>query len=89
MGILQRVLREHVTFEPANPVHRAAYWHLRTTGRQFEKLRFVVEEGFSSVLTMMQAKISDHYCRLPMQSGNVTPIGSVTPIARGEATWLK
>lgn len=63
MGILQTVQREHVIFEPGNAEHRAAYWHLRTTGRQFEKLRFVVEEGFSSVLTMMQCKIADHFCR--------------------------
>lgn len=63
MGILQTMQREHIIFNPANAEHRAAYWHLRTTGRQFDKLRFICEEGFSSVMTMMQCKLADHYCK--------------------------
>lgn len=61
MGILQTILREHVAFNPANPEHREAYWKLRTTGRQDERLRFILEEGFGDVLSMMQVKIADHF----------------------------
>lgn len=63
MGVLQTVHRRHVVFEPGSPEHRAAYWKLRTEGRQDENLRFVLEEGFSSTLTMMQAKIADHFSK--------------------------
>lgn len=58
---LQTVHRRHVVFEPSNEKHRAAYWRLRTEGRQDENLRFVLEEKFGSVLTMMQTKIADHF----------------------------
>lgn len=78
MGILQTMLREHVPFNPENPEHRAAYWHIRSTGRQLDKLRFVVEEGFSSVLTMMQSKLADHYCK-PEKPASAT----VRPIKKG------
>ena len=61
MGILQTLIRKHVLFDPANAEHRAAYWRLRTTGKQDEELRFVIEESFSSVLTLMQTKIADHF----------------------------
>jgi hypothetical protein len=61
MGILQTIYRKHVAFDPNNPEHRLAYWILRTTGRQDEHLRFIVEEGYTSVLTMMQTKIADHF----------------------------
>lgn len=63
MGILQTVQKEHVQFDPANDVHRSAFWKLRTTGKQDAKLRFICEEGYGSVLTMMQDKIACHYSR--------------------------
>lgn len=65
MGILQTVQKEHVQFDPANELHRAAFWKLRTTGKQDERLRFICEEGYGSVLTMMQDKIACHYSRQP------------------------
>lgn len=61
MGILQTVARRHVKFNPADAAHRAAYWKLRTTGQQDENLRFVLDEGFSSIISMMQARIADHF----------------------------
>lgn len=63
MGVLQKTYRRHFPFDPANPAHRAAYWRLRTTGKQDADLRFILEEGFSSVLTMMQVKLADHVSR--------------------------
>lgn len=73
MGILQTVHRRHVRFNPADPAHRAAYWKLRTTGKQDEDLRFVLEEGFSNVLGMMQQRIADHFSK---------PIAAEASIAR-------
>ena len=63
MGILQTTLRRHVHFDPSNEAHRTAYWRLRSSGRQDENLRFVLEEGFTNVLQMMQAKIADYFSR--------------------------
>ena len=65
MGILQTVPKAHVKFDPAKAEHRQAYWQLRTTGKQDQNLRFVLEEGFGSVLTMMQCKIADHFSEPP------------------------
>jgi len=65
MGILQTVQKEHVSFDPANELHRAAFWILRTTGKQDTKLRFICEEGYGSVLTMMQDKIACHFSKQP------------------------
>lgn len=65
MGILQTTLRRHVKFNPAEPAHRAAYWQLRTSGKQDENLRFILEEGYSNVLSMMQMKIADHFSEPP------------------------
>lgn len=62
---LQTVHRRFIPFNPASEEHRAAYWRLRTTGRQHPELRFVLEEKFGSVLTMMQAKIADHFSTPP------------------------
>lgn len=62
---LQTVARKHITFDPENAEHRAAYWRLRTTGRQDAELRFVLEQPARSVLAMMQAKIADHYSTPP------------------------
>ena len=61
MGILQTVHRRHVTFNPANEKHRNAYWKLRRTGRQDDDLRFILDEGFANVLSMMQARLADHF----------------------------
>ena len=61
MGVLQTTYRRHIAFNPANDRHRAAYWRLRKEGRQHEEMRFVLEEGFANVISMMQAKIADHY----------------------------
>ena len=80
MGVLQTVYRKHVAFDPANAEHRAAYWKLRTSGKQDEELRFVIEEPFSSVLTMMQAKIADHFAR---------PAPATQNIIQGARQWRK
>lgn len=61
MGSLQTTYRRHVKFNPANAQHRAAYWKLRKEGKQDADLRFVLEDGFGSVLAMMQARIADHF----------------------------
>lgn len=58
---LQTVYRRHIPFNPADAEHRAAYWVLSKEGKQDPELRFVLEERFGSVLTMMQAKIADHF----------------------------
>lgn len=63
MAVLETVSRKHVTFDPGNAEHRAVYWRLRTTGRQDSELRFIIDEGFSSIITMMQTKLADYYCR--------------------------
>ena len=76
MGILQTVLRRHVAFNPANAEHRAAYWRLRTTGRQDHNLRFVLEDGQASVLAMMQIRIADHY--------SAPPTADAVPILRSK-----
>lgn len=70
MGILQTVHRRHVRFNAADAQHRAAYWNLRQTGKQDENLRFVLEEGFSNVIAMMQQKIADHFSA-PVAAGTV------------------
>lgn len=61
MGSLQTTYRRHVRFNPADPLHRAAYWTLRHEGKQDENLRFILEEPFRSVIAMMQSKIADHF----------------------------
>lgn len=61
MGILQTVAREHIKFDPASKAHRAAFWQLRTTGKQNERLRFILEEGYGSVLTMMQDRLACYF----------------------------
>lgn len=71
MGILQTVHRRHVRFNAADAQHRAAYWNLRQTGKQDENLRFVLEEGFSNVIAMMQQKIADHFSA-PVAAGATT-----------------
>jgi len=63
MGILQTVHRRHVRFDPAKAEHRAAYWLLRATGKQDEELRFILDEGFGNVLSMMQTKLADHFSK--------------------------
>lgn len=74
MGILQRVYRKHHAFDPGNARHRACYWRLRTTGKQDEELRFILEEGYSSVLTMMQDKIANHFSSPVVAKENVWPL---------------
>lgn len=70
MAILDTVVRTHIPFDAGNLEHRQIYWKLRTTGRQDPDIRFVLEEGFSSVITMMQTKIADHYSRPPKAKVN-------------------
>lgn len=65
MAVLDGVVRTHIHFNPADAEHRAIYWKLRTTGRQDPDVRFILEEGFSSVITMMQTMIADHYSGPP------------------------
>lgn len=74
MAVLEQTLRRHIAFDPGNPSHRAVYWQLRTSGRQDPELRFVLEEGFHSVITMMQCKIADHYSK-PVEAK--APAGAV------------
>jgi hypothetical protein len=61
MGVLQTTSRRYVRFRPELPEHRMVYWRLRSTGRQDENLRFVLEEGYSNLISMMQTKIADHF----------------------------
>lgn len=63
MAVLEKMHRKHIPFLPSDPEHRAAYWRLRTTGKQDSELRFILEEGFHSIMTMMQCKIADHYSK--------------------------
>lgn len=72
MAVLDTVGRTHIHFNPAKAEHRAVYWRLRTSGRQDPDLRFVLEEGYSSVLTMMQTKLADHFCRPSQESAQVS-----------------
>jgi hypothetical protein len=76
MGVLQTVYRRHVRFNPALPAHRAAYWRLRQAGTQDPELRFVLEEGFTNVLAMMQAKIADHFSQPTAESIAVAKMSS-------------
>lgn len=80
MGILQTVGREHVPFDPADATHRAAFWQLRTTGKQDERLRFVLEEGYGSVLTMMQDRLACHFAK-PRPVKEKQPVALPAPIA--------
>ena len=80
MGILQTVSREHVPFDPGNSEHRAAFWQLRTTGKQDERLRFVLEEGYGSVLTMMQDRLACHFAK-PQPVKTKPPIALPLPVA--------
>ena len=70
MAVLDTVGRTHIHFNAADSEHRAVYWRLRTTGRQDPDIRFVLEEGFSSVMTMMQTKIADHFSKPPAAKVN-------------------
>ena len=63
MGILQTTLKEHVPFDPTNEQHRQAFYMLHETGRQDGRLRFVLEEPYQSVLSMMADKIALHYSK--------------------------
>ena len=80
MGILETVRREYIPFDPGNAVHRAAFYILRTTGKQNERLRFVCEEGYGSVLTMMQDKIACHYSK-PRPVKEKQPVALPAPVA--------
>ena len=79
MGILQRTLRRHVRFDPAKPEHRAAYWILRSTGKQDEALRFELEKEYSNLISMMQAKIADYFSE-PLKEAQM--ISRIAGIAR-------
>lgn len=59
MKLLGTIAKEQIHFDPSRPDHLAAYWGLKTTGRQDQKLRFLLEPGFTNVLQMMQVKIAD------------------------------
>lgn len=60
LGTLEK--KQHI-FDPAKAEHRSAYWRLRTTGRQDTELRFLLEPGFTNIITMMQQKIADHFSK--------------------------
>lgn len=62
MAILERLIREHVDFDPKNIEHRKAYLMLQYQGRQHPILRFVLKVPHTSVLHMMQAEMSKHLC---------------------------
>jgi len=63
MGILQTVQREYIVFDPTNDQHRQAFYMLHETGKQDEKLRFILQEPYANVLSMMADKIALHYSR--------------------------
>lgn len=62
MAVLERLLREHVDFNPALPEHRKAYLMLNYQGQQHSKLRFVLRVPHTSVLHMMQDDMAKFLC---------------------------
>ena len=62
MAILERLIREHVDFDPKLIEHRRAYLMLQYQGRQHPTLRFVLKVPNNSVLHMMQAEMARHLC---------------------------
>lgn len=60
---LESVIKERVIFNPHNPEHRRAFYLVSIEQKQHPTLRFQLEEPFSSVLLMMQAKLALWACR--------------------------
>lgn len=61
MSLLDKVLKKHVEFDPRKPEHLKAFHSVYFTGRQHPTLRFVLEDGYQSVVTMAQDKIIKQY----------------------------
>lgn len=61
MAQIELMRKAHVPFDPEKEEHRAAYLSLRR-GRMDKNLRFICEEGYSCILTMMQDKIAHWAC---------------------------
>jgi hypothetical protein len=81
--ILDATIKTHVTFDAACVQHRIAYTMLRVSRQQHPTLRFVLEEGYSSVLHMMQDKVAAWACRDDPRT--VLPLGVVGQITGREA----
>lgn len=67
MRVLERVVIEHVTFNPHDSEHRVAYLMLMYESRQHPNLRFVLEQPFTSLLNMMQVRMADALCHAEIQ----------------------
>jgi hypothetical protein len=56
--LLDAARKPLVNFNPNYSEHRKAYVMLEYTGKQHPHLRFLLEENFEDVLTMMRVKIA-------------------------------
>lgn len=54
--------RPYITFDVSNPVHREAYYnfHKKSTWKGCP-FTFVLEEGYSTIPSMITAKMSEYY----------------------------
>ena len=84
MAILERLIREHVDFDPKNVEHRKAYLMLQYQGRQHPTLRFVLKVPHNSVLHMMQAEMSKYLCEAEI-SDMVIDTNYQPPVEESEA----
>ena len=57
MSTLDVVSKKHVIFDPNDKDHLQAFHSFYFKGKQHPTLRFTLEEGYSSVVTMAQNKI--------------------------------
>jgi hypothetical protein len=80
MAVLDSLRRDHVKFDPENVHHKEAYKLLRERGQQHPTLRFILEEGYGSQMSMMQDKLANHLVGLNFsqtkQNSNVKPISA-------------
>lgn len=63
MGLISIQQLPEVKFDVNSPEHALAYAMLMFGDRQHPTLRFVLELPYGDVPSMMQAKISEKYCR--------------------------
>ena len=57
MSLLDKVTKKQVAFDPTNKEHLQAFESVYLHGRQHPTLRFTLDEGYTSVVTMAQDKI--------------------------------
>jgi hypothetical protein len=72
MAVLDGNIKEHVKFDPKDPEHRRAYALIRYRGQLHPSLRFVLEEGYGSIISMMQDKLANSACPLSLLEGTFT-----------------